>query len=144
MPASIFCPIPVAIIATCAYIAGVMKQGANNTNHRAIRPEFFSIVYCSFVARYQARHGECYIKRMLLVVIDSVTAFIIEHLAIEQAVAGLSDKLRAVFVLARYRGMPYAEISTILEIPVGTVKSRMSLAERQLRTSLAPILQEEN
>ena len=66
------------------------------------------------------------------------------EVAIEQAVAGLSDKLRAVFVLARYRGMPYAEISEILEIPVGTVKSRMSLAEQRLRASLSSILQEEN
>ena len=57
--------------------------------------------------------------------------------AIERAVQSLSEKLRAVFVLARYRGLPYAEISAILEIPVGTVKSRMSLAERQLRASLA-------
>ncbi|MHC4953942.1 MAG: RNA polymerase sigma factor [Planctomycetota bacterium] len=64
------------------------------------------------------------------------------ELAIEKAVAGLSDKLRAVFVLARYRSLPYAEIAEILEIPVGTVKSRMSLAEQRLRTALAPILQE--
>ena len=64
------------------------------------------------------------------------------EVAIEEAVSALSDKLRSVFVLARYRGLPYAEISGILDIPVGTVKSRMSLAEQRLRTSLAPILQE--
>ena len=75
---------------------------------------------------------------------ESVASASETEVAIEQAVAELSDKLRSVFVLARYRGMPYAEISSILKIPVGTVKSRMSLAERQLRTSLAPILQEES
>ena len=62
--------------------------------------------------------------------------------AIEQAVTGLSDKLRVVFVLARYRGLPYAEISQILDIPVGTVKSRMSLAEQQLRRALERYLEE--
>ncbi|MEM8885278.1 MAG: sigma-70 family RNA polymerase sigma factor [Planctomycetota bacterium] len=62
--------------------------------------------------------------------------------AIERAVLQLSDKLRAVFVLARYRGLPYAEIAEILEIPVGTVKSRMSLAEKQLRGALGDLLQE--
>jgi RNA polymerase sigma-70 factor (ECF subfamily) len=62
--------------------------------------------------------------------------------AIHEAVAGLSDKLRAVFVLARYQSLPYAEISSILEIPVGTVKSRMSLAEQRLRTALAGYLPE--
>ncbi len=56
--------------------------------------------------------------------------------AIRAAVESLSDKLRVVFVLARYRGMPYAEISRILRIPVGTVKSRMSLAEKTLRARL--------
>jgi len=60
--------------------------------------------------------------------------------AIEEAVSGLSEKLRVVFVLARYRNLPYAEISEIVDIPVGTVKSRMSLAERQLRQSLARYL----
>jgi RNA polymerase sigma-70 factor (ECF subfamily) len=75
---------------------------------------------------------------------ESVASASETELAIEKAVDELSDKLRAVFVLARYQQMPYAEISSILEIPVGTVKSRMSLAERQLRSSLAPILQGAN
>jgi len=57
--------------------------------------------------------------------------------AIEEAVSGLSEKLRVVFVLARYRSLPYAEIAEIVDIPVGTVKSRVSLAEQQLRRSLA-------
>jgi len=62
--------------------------------------------------------------------------------AIEEAVSGLSEKLRVVFVLARYRGLPYADISEIVDIPVGTVKSRMSLAERQLRASLSAYLED--
>ncbi|MHC4224307.1 MAG: RNA polymerase sigma factor [Planctomycetota bacterium] len=57
--------------------------------------------------------------------------------AIGEAVSGLSEKLRMVFVLGRYRGLPYAEIAEILEIPVGTVKSRMALAEKNLRARLA-------
>ena len=61
--------------------------------------------------------------------------------AIEEAVSALSEKLRVVFVLARYRGLPYGDIAEIVDIPVGTVKSRMSLAERQLRASLARYLE---
>ncbi len=56
--------------------------------------------------------------------------------AIARAVASLSDKLRIVFVLERYRKLPYAEIGQILDIPVGTVKSRMALAEKTLRARL--------
>jgi RNA polymerase sigma-70 factor (ECF subfamily) len=62
--------------------------------------------------------------------------------AIGRAVAELSDKLRAAFVLARYQQMPYSEIAQVLDIPVGTVKSRVALAEKQLRARLAPYLEE--
>jgi len=55
---------------------------------------------------------------------------------VERAVAELSEKLRVVFVLARYRGLPYAQIADIVGIPVGTVKSRMALAEKTLRARL--------
>jgi RNA polymerase sigma-70 factor (ECF subfamily) len=62
--------------------------------------------------------------------------------ALGRAVAGLSDKLRAAFVLARYHQLPYAEIAEILKIPVGTVKSRVALAEELLRARLAAYLEE--
>jgi len=62
--------------------------------------------------------------------------------AIGRAVAELSEKLRAAFVLARYQQLPYAEIAEILDIPVGTVKSRVALAERLLRARLASYLEE--
>ena len=56
--------------------------------------------------------------------------------AIRSAVEGLSEKLRVVFVMARYQRLPYAQIAAALEIPVGTVKSRVSLAEKTLRARL--------
>jgi RNA polymerase sigma-70 factor (ECF subfamily) len=62
--------------------------------------------------------------------------------AIGRAVAELSEKLRAAFVLARYQQLPYAEIAEILGIPIGTVKSRVALAERLLRARLASYLEE--
>jgi RNA polymerase sigma factor (sigma-70 family) len=52
------------------------------------------------------------------------------------AIAGLPDKQRDVFELVHYQGLPYAEVSEALEIPVGTVKSRMFHALRQLSTQL--------
>lgn len=62
--------------------------------------------------------------------------------AIRAAVAGLPEKLRLVFVLGESQGMSYPEISEVLEIPVGTVKSRMHAAVLQLRASLAPVVLE--
>jgi len=62
--------------------------------------------------------------------------------AIAAAIESLSDKLRVVFVMARYQRLPYAEIAEILDIPVGTVKSRVALAEKNLRTRLSEYLEE--
>lgn len=67
---------------------------------------------------------------------DAVASASETEAAIRAAVDELSDKLRIVFVLARYRKLPYAEIGRILDIPVGTVKSRVSLAENTLRARL--------
>jgi len=59
--------------------------------------------------------------------------------AVIEAVDTLSDDQKAVFVLGEVRGMRYADISRILDIPEGTVKSRMHAAVRKLRTRLASI-----
>jgi RNA polymerase sigma-70 factor (ECF subfamily) len=40
----------------------------------------------------------------------------------------LPDFLREVLVLAYYQGLKYREIAEILDIPVGTVKSRLHAA----------------
>jgi RNA polymerase sigma-70 factor (ECF subfamily) len=57
---------------------------------------------------------------------------------IEEAVARLPEKLRMVWVLGGAQGLPYREVAAILEIPVGTVKSRMFQAVRALRVDLEP------
>ena len=49
----------------------------------------------------------------------------------------LDDKYRLVFVMSEFQGLKYREIAEIMSIPLGTVKSRMSTAERQLREKLA-------
>ncbi|MCU0722806.1 MAG: sigma-70 family RNA polymerase sigma factor [Planctomycetes bacterium] len=56
--------------------------------------------------------------------------------AVREAVASLPEKLRVAFVLCEFEGLKYAEAAEILEIPVGTVKSRMAAAEKALRKSL--------
>jgi len=55
---------------------------------------------------------------------------------VEAALLGLSEKLRSVVVLSVYEGLEYSRIAEVLDIPVGTVKSRMHLAMRQMREIL--------
>ena len=59
-----------------------------------------------------------------------------EEETIQQALAQLSEKLRAVVILRYYQELSYAEIAQILDIPVGTVKSRLNSALRVLRKEL--------
>jgi RNA polymerase sigma-70 factor (ECF subfamily) len=63
---------------------------------------------------------------------------------IRQAIARLPERHRLVFVLAHLEGYRLAEVAEMLEVPVGTVKSRMNTAVRLLRGWLAPEEGEEN
>ena len=49
------------------------------------------------------------------------------------ALAKLSEPLRDVIELGVFQDLPYAEVAEILGIPVGTVKSRMHNALRELK-----------
>jgi RNA polymerase sigma-70 factor (ECF subfamily) len=55
---------------------------------------------------------------------------------LEPALASLPEALRQVVELGVYQDLPYAEIAEILEIPVGTVKSRMFNALAKMRAFL--------
>ncbi len=55
---------------------------------------------------------------------------------LKKAVAGLSVKHRAVFLMSRYEDMSYEAISDSLNIPLGTVKSRMNKAVKLLLAEL--------
>jgi RNA polymerase sigma-70 factor (ECF subfamily) len=62
--------------------------------------------------------------------------------AIAGAANELSDDQRAAFVLAEFHGMPLADIAAVLEIPEGTVKTRLFRARAHLRERLAAFQKE--
>lgn len=55
---------------------------------------------------------------------------------VSRAMAGLSPALRDVVELGVFQDLPYADISGILGIPIGTVKSRMFNALKKLKELL--------
>jgi len=55
---------------------------------------------------------------------------------VQKAVLGLPDASRAVLVLREYEGMSYHEIADALDIPVGTVMSRLNYARKLLKDKL--------
>ena len=62
---------------------------------------------------------------------------------LERALAQLSEEFRTVVVLHDVEQLRYTDIAEILEIPVGTVKSRLSRARHELASSLRNLLPEE-
>jgi RNA polymerase sigma-70 factor (ECF subfamily) len=59
---------------------------------------------------------------------------------VRAALAELSFEYREIIVLREIEGCHYEEIAEILELPVGTVRSRLFRARMQLRDRLSPRL----
>ena len=59
---------------------------------------------------------------------------------IARALATLSEPHRAIIMLSDLEGLSYREIAEVLNIPMGTVMSRLHNARRRLRDALGPLL----
>ena len=59
---------------------------------------------------------------------------------VRQAIAGLGEEHRAVLVLREIDGCCYETIAEILDVPIGTVRSRLHRARLQLREELRGVL----
>jgi RNA polymerase sigma-70 factor, ECF subfamily len=62
-----------------------------------------------------------------------------EAIEIEEALQALPIEQRAVLLLCIVEGFTCREAAEILNIPIGTVMSRLSRARQELRKSLAPL-----
>jgi RNA polymerase sigma-70 factor (ECF subfamily) len=60
------------------------------------------------------------------------------HEQVQQAIDGLRPDDAAMILLHDLQDVPYEEIARILEIPLGTVKSRLHRARQALKARLAP------
>ncbi|MFP5225824.1 MAG: RNA polymerase sigma factor [Actinomycetota bacterium] len=58
--------------------------------------------------------------------------------AVHEALEALSEDFRAVIVLRDLEDLDYAEVATALDIPIGTVRSRLHRARAQLAEILRP------
>jgi RNA polymerase sigma-70 factor (ECF subfamily) len=62
---------------------------------------------------------------------------------VHRALAALSAEFREVIVLREMDGCKYEEIAEILDLPVGTVRSRLFRARLELRDRLASVVNDE-
>jgi RNA polymerase sigma-70 factor (ECF subfamily) len=61
-----------------------------------------------------------------------------ERQRVQAAIAALPPAARAALILREYEQLSYKEIADVLDIPIGTVMSRLNYARRALSDSLAP------
>jgi RNA polymerase sigma-70 factor (ECF subfamily) len=61
------------------------------------------------------------------------SAQLAEGEVLQQAIGKLTDRQRAVVILRYFWELPYDEIAQVLDVPLGTVKSRIDLALKTLR-----------
>ncbi|MDD5222576.1 MAG: sigma-70 family RNA polymerase sigma factor [bacterium] len=60
--------------------------------------------------------------------------------SIRQAIDSLAEDLRVSIMLREVEGLSYEEIAEVMECPVGTVRSRIHRARKELQDKLKPIL----
>jgi len=63
-----------------------------------------------------------------------------ERARIQQALAALPEHHRTIIMLSDLEGLSYREIAEVLDIPMGTVMSRLHHARKRLRDVLGPML----
>lgn len=70
---------------------------------------------------------------------DRTTAFIQERTLINFALQSLPEEQRQAVTLAYFSGLTHVEVASSLNLPLGTVKTRIRAAMEKLRILLAPV-----
>lgn len=98
------------------------------------------IMYNLFVSDYRRKvkfetqyDPENYIERES---VDASQDVKMEFLKVQEAMEQISECHREILVMVCINGMQYAEVSEKLQIPVGTVRSRLSRARESLQQAL--------
>lgn len=60
-----------------------------------------------------------------------------EIMEVDKAMELLSDQHKEILIMICIKEMPYAEVSKVLNIPVGTVRSRLSRARQNLQETMS-------
>jgi RNA polymerase sigma-70 factor, ECF subfamily len=71
---------------------------------------------------------------------EPVDAALARRQVIDRALATLPDELRVAVTLRDLQGLDYKEIAAMLDVPIGTVESRIFRARQKLKPLLASLL----
>jgi RNA polymerase sigma-70 factor (ECF subfamily) len=95
------------------------------------------IMYNLFVSEYRRKvkfetqyDPDCYIQNLSVEADQEVK---MNFLKVRESMEKISDIHRQILVMVCVKGMPYEEVAQDLQIPVGTVRSRLSRARESLQ-----------
>jgi len=71
---------------------------------------------------------------------DDLEQSVMHRQALDRALSTLSEDLRTPLILHDVEGLEYREIAKVLEIPIGTIMSRIFRARRRMRPLLVDLL----
>lgn len=111
------------------------KKNDFDSNKGTVKTYIFQIAYRLLINKLNRRKRWRAILPFL-VPVSTQTFSTDEKMAVQQAIANLNEKHRAVILLAYYEDLPQEEIAQILSIPLGTVKSRLHHAIKLLKEAL--------
>ena len=104
---------------------------------RAFYPWFYAILRNCCYRQLASRRTDATDSGIRMDLLESPRVSVEERAAIEEALAALSPADREIVMLRHFDGLPYAELAAALDIPAGTIMSRLFNARKRLRESLA-------
>lgn len=120
-----------------AWLFRILKNSFIN-EYRKKRKEPAKVDYQDVENIYNAEEGTAQMGELLRV--DEFKNLVGDE--ISGAVNGLDEDFRTVIILCDLEGLKYEEIAEVLEIPIGTVRSRLHRARHLLREKLTAYARE--
>ncbi len=107
-------------------------------NPDAVKPWLFTVLRNHFRRRLRDRKGvqEVSLENVAEPVVDELYMNQIESEELQFVLNQIAEEYRTVVVLYYFEELSYKEVSTVLDIPIGTVMSRLSRAKQFLRSQL--------
>jgi RNA polymerase sigma factor (sigma-70 family) len=121
--------------------ARLLVKGGQLRDHSKVKPWLFTTLYRIYLGwkRRETRHPHHEIASVEAE-LPSVTPDLVDRLeneAVAAALLEIDERYRVPLTLFYFENIPYAEIAKILDIPIGTLVSRISRGKEMMRKSLA-------
>lgn len=111
-------------------------QDRYDVTRASLKTYLFKIGYQLMINKMKRREKWQTLLPFLVKKEESFSDCTVEKITIQLAIKQLSEKQRAVILLIYYHDMTQEDTANILNIPIGTVKSRLSTAVKCLRDLL--------